>query len=58
MKLWKHETNHVAGGLTFSPFVLDCFGGIGFQAARFLCTLSFWNLGSPERVADFFEKGF
>ena len=45
-KFWKHETNYVAVGLTFSPFVLDCFGGIGSQAARFLCTLAFWNLDS------------
>ena len=50
-KFRKHETNYAAVGLAFFPFVLGCFGGIGSQAARFLCTLAFLELRQHDHDA-------
>ena len=40
----KHETNYAAAALAFFFLFIYCFGGIGSQAARFLCTLVFIEL--------------
>ena len=50
-KFRKHETNYAAVYLAFFPFVLGCFGGIGSQAARFLCTLAFLELRQYEQCS-------
>ena len=51
-KFRKHETNYAAVGLAFFPFVLGCFGGIGSQAARFLCTLAFLELRQHDALRE------
>ena len=51
-KFRKHETNYAAVGLAFFPFVLGCFGGIGSQAARFLCTSAFLELRQHDALRE------
>ena len=51
-KFRKHETNYAAVGLAFFPFVLGCFGGIGSQAARFLCTLAILKLRQRDALRE------
>ena len=36
----------------FFPFVLGCFGGIGYQAARFLCALAFLELRQHDAIRE------
>ena len=51
-KFSKHESSYAAVGYAFSPFVLGCFGGIGSQAARFLCTLAFLELRQHDALRE------
>ena len=51
-KFSKHESSYAAVGYAFSPFVLGCFGGIGSQAARFLCTLAFLELRQHDAISE------
>ena len=51
-KFSKLENNHVAIGLAFFPFVPGCFGGIGSQAARFLCALAFLELRQHDDICQ------
>ena len=64
-KFHKHETNYAFVGFACFPFVLGCCGGIGSQAARFLCTLAFLELRQhdawpcfPLLIALSFSLGF
>ena len=51
-KFSKHERSYAAVGYAFFPFVLGCFGGIGSQAARFLCALAFLELRQHDAIRD------
>ena len=52
VKFRKHETNYAAVGLAFFPLLLGCFGGIGSQAPRFLCTLAFLELRQHDALCE------
>ena len=51
-KFSKHESSYAAVSYAFSPFVLGCFGGIGSQAARFLCALTFLELRQHDAILE------
>ena len=44
--------NSVLLSLPFFPFVLGCFGGIGSQAGKFLCTLAFLELRQQDVLRE------
>ena len=51
-KFSKHESSYAAVGYAFFPFVLGCFGGIGSQAARFLCALAFLEIRQHDAISE------
>ena len=51
-KFSKYESSDAAVGYAFFPFVLGCFGGIGSQAARFLCALAFLELRRHDAIRE------
>ena len=40
------------GGPSLSSLCLDCFGGIGFQTARFLCILAFLEFRQHDAIRE------
>ena len=51
-KFSKHESSYAAVCYAFFPFVLGCFGGLGSQAARFLCALAFLDLLQHDAIRE------
>ena len=51
-KFSKHECSYAAISYAFFPFVLGCFGGIGSQAARFLCALAFLEIRQHDAISE------
>ena len=49
---WICESSYAAVGYAFFPFILGCFGGIGSQAARFLCALAFLELRQHDAIRE------